>query len=355
MINQDNINQQNHHQNREAGLKPHNPSMMNFFIYAVIAVALLTLAWQWLNTRHRFNEIEKSLSIKLEQYQGINKQTLELAKQAEERSNQANTRTVALEQKLVEFRDQQEALQILYTQLAENRESTAVAEVEQLLTIASQQLQLNGNVKSALLALEAAQKRLEPLDLPRAIQLRETLRLETESLRELPQIDIVNMSAQLTQLSELCGKLPLLSERQPTLNKLATVHDSAPPPQNAIQKVLYPLWQDIKNLVTIERINKPEPPLLAADQAFFLRENIRLRLLTARIALQQHDEVTFKADLNTVKGWLNQYVDTKHPDTIKAFNLLKKLSSHSIHLELPPLTDSFAAVNRYKLLLEHNR
>jgi len=329
-------------------------SVMSIATTAIIIIALFTLAWQWLNTRHKFNEIEHSLSRKLDQYQTINQQSLALAKQAEERSAQANARTIVLEQKLAESRDQQEALQTLYTQLAESRESTAVAEVEQLLTIASQQLQLSGNVKSALLALQAAQKRLEPLDLPRAIQLRETLSLEIENLREIPQIDVINMSAQLTHLSELCGKLPLISERQPTLNAKAAAQKLAAQPVSALQKVIQPMWEDIKNLVTVERISKPEPPLLAVDQAFYLRENLKLRLLTARIALLQHDEATYKADLNTVKQWLNEYFDTKHPDTIKAFNLLKKLSSNNISIELPQLTDSFAAVNRYKLTLEKN-
>lgn len=333
-------------------LKSHAPSMVSIVTYLLIAIALFTLAWQWLNTRHRFNDIEKSLSIKLEQFETINERSLTLAKQAEERAAQANARTIVLEQRLAESRDQQEALQTLYTQLAENRESTAVAEVEQLLTIASQQLQLNSNVKSALLALQAAQKRLEPLDLPRAIQLRETLALEIENLREIPQLDVVNLSAQLTQLSELCGKLPLISERQPTLN--AASRKTETQPANGLTQWLQPLWEDIKNLITVERIDQPEPPLLASDQAFYLRENIRLRLLTARIALLQHDETTYKADLNMVKSWLITYFDTKHPDTIRAMQLVKKLAAQKISMTLPQLTDSFAAVNRYKLLLENN-
>lgn len=331
-------------------LKSHVPSMVSIVTYLVIAIALFTLAWQWLNTRHRFNDIEKSLSIRLEEFETINQQSLELAKRAEERSAQANARTIVLEQRLAESRDQQEALQTLYTQLAENRESTAVAEVEQLLTIASQQLQLNSNVKSALLALQAAQKRLEPLDLPRAIQLRETLAAEIDSLREIPQLDVVSMSGQLTQLSELCGKLPLISERQPALNAIS--QEIKPMPENGLAHWLQPLWEDIKNLITVERIDQPEPPLLASDQAFYLRENIRLRLLTARIALLQHDEATYKADLNMVKSWLIAYFDTKHPETIKAMQLLKKLAAYKISMTLPQLTDSFAAVNRYKLLLE---
>lgn len=330
------------------------PSLFANTALILVVIALLTLAWQWLNTRQRFNEVEKSLSQKLEDYQAINQQSLAFAKQAEERSTQANARTVILEQKLEESRNQQEVLQTLYDQLAENREATAVAEVEQLLTIANQQLQLVGNVKSALLALQAADKRLEPLNLPRANQLRETLAVEIETLRKLPQVDVVGMSTQLETLAALCASIPLISERQPTFNTKAAQQNKMPVAQlNTLQKIAYPIWDDIKNLVTVERIDKPEPPLLSADNAFYLRQNVKLRLLTARIALLQHDETSYKADLATVNAWINQYFDAKHPKAIQAFNLLEKLSSNNIDIELPQLTESIAAVNRYKLTLEN--
>jgi uroporphyrin-III C-methyltransferase len=326
----------------------------------LVLLALFTLAWQWLNTRHRFNEVEKSLSEKLDEYNALNQQSLALAKQAEERSTQANARTVLLEQKLAESRDQQEVLQTLYDQLAENREATAVAEVEQLLTIANQQLQLAGNVKSALLALQAADKRLQPLDLPRATQLRETLGQEIENLRKLPQVDVISISAQLESLADLCSTLPLISERQPTFNvnaakNTAVQNNQAPPAHlNALQRFGFSVWDDIKNLVTVERIDKPEPPLLSADHAFYLRENLKLRLLTARIALLQHDEASYRADLKTVRLWLNQYFDTKHPNSIRAFNILNKISAKDISIELPELTESLSAVSRYKLSLEQD-
>ncbi|PKO52856.1 MAG: heme biosynthesis operon protein HemX [Betaproteobacteria bacterium HGW-Betaproteobacteria-20] len=329
------------------------PSLRSNAALILVVIALLMLAWQWLNTQQKFNEIEKSLSQKLKTYQALNQQSLALAKQAEERSTQADARTVMLQQKVEESRDQQDVLQTLYDQLAENREATALAEVEQLLTIANQQLQLVGNVKSALLALQAADKRLEPLKLPRAIQLRETLALEIKNLRTLPQVDVMSMSAQLENLAVLTADLPLISERQPTLNTTAAQQNSAETTHlNAWQKAALPFWEDIKNLVTVERIDKPEPPLLAADHAFYLRENLKLRLLTARIALLQHDDASYKADLNTVKIWLNQYYDAKHPNAIEAFKLLKKLTGNNISIELPQLTESIAAVSRYKQSLE---
>lgn len=329
------------------------PSLFAKTALVLVVLTLFSLAWQWLNTRQRFNEVEKSLSQKLDEYQAINQQSLTLAKQAEERSTQANARTVLLEEKLAESRDQQDVLQTLYDQLAENREATAVAEVEQLLTIANQQLQLANNVKSALLALQAADKRLEPLDLPRATQLRAILALEIEKLRALPQVDVMAMSAQLEALASLCATLPLISERQPTLNQAATHQDATKTKQmNTLQKFAFSIWNDIKNLVTVERIDKPEPPLLSADLTFYLRENLKLRLLTARIALLQHDEASYSADIKTIRTWLNQYFDTKHPNTIKALRLLKKLSDNNVGIELPQLTESVAAVNRYKLSLE---
>ncbi|WP_292804594.1 uroporphyrinogen-III C-methyltransferase [Methylotenera sp.] len=213
-------------------------------------------------------------------------------------------------------------------------------------------MQLAGNVKSALLALEAADHRLEPLDLPRAVQLRQTLQVEIETLRDLPQIDMIAMSAQLTYLAELCNSIPLISERQPRVNQNASQHLAPVQSLHGVEKFWWAIWDDIKNLVTVERIDQPEPPLLAAEHALYLRENLKLRLLTARIALLQHDESTYKADLSMVKTWLNQYFDTKHPDTIKALVLLKKLSSNNISLELPQLSDSLAAVSSYKLMLE---
>ena len=83
-----------------------------------------------------------------------------------------------------------------------------------------------------------------------------------------------------------------------------------------------------------------------------MRENLKLRLLTARIALLQHDDSSYKADLSVISVWINQYFDAKHPNAIQAFKLLKKLSGNNINIELPQLTESIAAVNRYKLSLE---
>jgi len=318
----------------------------------LVTIALFTLAWQWLNTRHRFNAVEKSLSAKLEAYQALNQQSFALAKAAEERSAQANARTIILEQRLAESRDQQDVLQTLYDQLAENREATAVAEVEQVLSIANQQLQLAGNIKSALLALQAADTRLASLSLPRAIQMRETLTSDIAKLRKFPQVDIISINEQLNMIARLCDQLPLISEREVLLNRAQMRPE--PVEGNEMIRFASDLWADIKNLVVIERIDQPKAPLLSQEHAFYLRENLKLRLLTARIALLQRDEATYIADMNAVTGWINQYFDTQHQKTIRVLALLKKISAKNIGVAIPDINESISALNRYKLSLEQD-
>jgi uroporphyrin-3 C-methyltransferase len=314
----------------------------------LVIVALLTLAWQWLNTRHRFNQVEQSLSERLEQLKETNQQSLALAKNADERSVETAARAAQLEQRLAESQDQQEALQTLYMELANNREERLISEVEQLLIIANQQLQLVGNLKSALIALQTADGRLQQLDSPQVIQLRKQVAQDLQRLQSLPTVDIVGMSLKLSNLAESIDSLPLVSERHPKSN---------PPPQpewqhSPLRRFTQELWHDLKQMVRLERVDRPEPPLLAPDQTFFLRENIKLRLLTARIALLQHDEATYRNDLAAAEKWLNSHFDQREPATKSALRTIAQLSASDITIQLPDIGESLALVSKYKLTLE---
>jgi uroporphyrin-3 C-methyltransferase len=120
-----------------------------------------------------------------------------------------------------------------------------------------------------------------------------------------------------------------------------------------VQAFFYQVWADIQNLITIERIDRPQAPLLTNEHRFYLKENLKLRLLSARIALLQHDQASYQADLTLVRQWLQQYYDMQHPNAIKALKLLNHLIENRVSLELPELHESLNAINRYKLSLEN--
>ena len=324
------------------------PSFFATTALVLVLVALCTLAWQWLSTRHRFTQLEQTLTQRLEQYGTNNQQSLALAKNADERSAEASARTELIEQKLAESRDQQEALQTLYLELANNREERVIAEVEQLMIIANQQLQLAGNIRSALLALQTADTRLQQLDTPQVAQLRKAVAQDIQHLQALPLVDIMGMSLKLESLTENIDSLPLVSERHPDSS-------SAPAPDwdsNPWRRLAQEIWQDLRHMIRLERVDRPEPPLLAPDQAFFLRENIKLRLLTARIALLQHDEMTYRSDLQAAEQWLKGHFDLREAATQSALATLKQLSASNIVIQMRDISESLALASKYQLSLE---
>lgn len=310
-------------------------------------LAIITAGWQWWDYRAKSRSLEQTLTQRLSRFDERNSESHMLSKRAEETAGQSTARVALLEQQLDASRAQQEALQTLYMELASNRDEWAISEVEQLLIIANQQLQLAGNVKPALLALQTADTRLQHLEKPQVVALRKVIAQDIQRLQALPNVDFVGMNLRLEDLVNATDKLPLASERHPAIKTARSDWNTSPWRQLAQE-----IWQDIKKLVRIERIDQPELPLLAPDQAYFLRENLKLRLLTARIALLQHDETTYRADLRMAVNWLKRYFNTHDPEGRNALSTLEQLSSSKISIEIPDIAASLNAVSNYKQSLK---
>jgi uroporphyrin-3 C-methyltransferase len=315
-------------------------------VIALIAVVLL--AWQWLDTRQRLTALELSLSQKLSSFDVRNVETALTSKKAEEKVDQTTARLAVIEQKLAESQDQLEALQTLYAEFANNREESTISEVEQLLVIASEQLQLASNPKTALIAMQTADSRLQQLDKPQAIQLRKQLAKDIARLQALPAVDVVGDSLRLEVMAAEVEKLPLMSDHHPRVKQTTAPNQQA----SRWQRLAGEVWQDMRQLIRIERIDRPEPPLLTPEQTFFLRENLRLRLLTARIALLQRDEATYRADLTAAEGWIKQHFDTSDSTVQNTIATMQQLANSSISIQLPDISDTLNAASRYKLFLQ---
>ena len=316
-------------------------------VIAIIAIVLL--AWQWLDTRQRLAALELSLSQKLNSFDTRNVEAGLTAKKAEESASQTTAQLAVLQQKLAESQSQQDALQTLYAEFANNREERVISEVEQLLVTASEQLQLASNSKTALIAMQTADNRLQQLDKPQAIQLRKLLAKDIAHLQALPAVDVVGASLRLEGMAVEVEKLPLMSEHHPRVEAPPVAPDYS---TSHWQQLASEIWRDLRQLVRIERIDRPEPPLLTPEQTFFLRENLRLRLLTARIALLQRDEATYHADLTASESWMKQHFDTSDSQVQNNILTMHQLALSSIAIQLPDISDSLNAASRYKLFMQ---
>jgi uroporphyrin-3 C-methyltransferase len=303
----------------------------------VIAVAI---AAAWLDARHGQRELRVELAKRLAEIEAAQQSTRATVKDAQESVRDAQAKIALLENRLGESQAQQSALEALYRELSPSRDEWALTEVEQVLMLASQQLQLAGNVRAALAALQVADTKLQRLDRPQFVPLRRALARDMDRLKAVPYVDVAGVSLRLDEAIAQIDALPLAIDE-----RLAAPPPPAPPQNDSgWRRLLTSAWQQMRQLVRIENIDRPEVPLLLPQEQFFLRENLKLRLLSARFALLFQDQASFRADLTAADTWLTKYFDTRSRPVQSLQTLFKQLKATDMAAELPGLAASLDAV-----------
>lgn len=327
----------------------HSPRSINLPMI-IAGIALLATVGGWLYGQQQHSLLREQLSRKLGEIDSFNKESRAISEKSLQSAQTLQTQLAVLENKYNDSRNQQLALEALYQELARNRDDSLLAEIEQMLAIASQQLQLAHNISAALITLQATEQRLQRADNPQLIALRKAVNHDLARLRAMPYLDAVGISLRLDNLVAEADNLPLIVDARPLANKTHRPKDQPQP--NLVLRLAGEVWQDMKQMIQIRRIDQPEVILLSPEQAFFLRENLKLRLLSARMALLQRDEDAFKTDLNAAQATLKRYFDIKARPTLSALNSLKQLAESKINIELPEINTSLNAIRDLKLARE---
>jgi uroporphyrin-III C-methyltransferase len=312
---------------------------------AAFAILAAVLAWQWIDTRSRLESLRDQVAQRVRDSESDSRDARLIAKQAQEALREVLAKQSQLEVKLAESQSQQVALEALYQELSRNRDEWVLAEIEQILTIASQQLQLAGNVRAALVALQTADARLARSDRPQFAPLRKVIASDIERLKAAPSPDIPGLAIKLDQLIVAVDSLPLAQESRPAI---PSDTGTEPRPGGVLERLGWYFLGELKQLVRVEHMERPDPAMLSPSQALFLRENLKLRLLNARLALLARDESTFRADVKTAGAWLDRYFDRRARATAAAQATLSQLGAGGPSMVLPSMSESLAAVRNYK-------
>jgi uroporphyrin-III C-methyltransferase len=261
---------------------------------------------------------------------------------------EAQAKLALLETRLAESQSHQAALEALYRELAPSRDDLALNEVEQILLIANQQLALAGNVPAALAALQLADGKLARIDRPPLGPLRRALSHDVERLRALPFIDVTAITLKLDQAIGQVDALPLAKDERLPQPKA----EVAPPDEPAWRRAVADIVRELRALVRLEVSDRPAAPLVAPDQAYFLRENLRLRLLSARTAILGRQEATYKSDLRAAQAWVRKYFDTRTKPVQAMLEALGQMFATPLPDDLPDLAASLDAVRTLKAAQE---
>ncbi|MSQ54873.1 MAG: hypothetical protein EXR31_05845 [Betaproteobacteria bacterium] len=328
----------------------------------VVAGALL-VAVSWLDTRSRIGATQEELARRLRDIEADSRDARSIARQAQESTREFAARLAVLDARLAESQSQQVALEALYQELSRNRDEWQLAEIEQVLAIASQQLQLSGNVRAAMLALQLAESRLARADRPQFMPVRRALARDIERLKALPALDLPGMGLRLDGIIAAVDALPLAFEERAKAVEDRAARAGAkkkpeapePPAPGFLERFGGEVWSELRQLVIVRRVDAPEPPLLPPAQAYFLRENLKLRLLNAKVSLLTRNEAGYREDLRVSQQWMQKYFDARAKPTAAALLQLKQLSAASISLEMPSISESLDAIRNFKAPRESRR
>jgi len=271
------------------------------------------------------------------------------SKQAEELARETAARLSVTDAKLSEVALQRSQLEELMQSLSRSRDENLVVDIESAIRLAQQQAQLTGSVQPLLAALNSAEQRLNKVGQPR---LAPVLRAVTRDMERIKATAVADTPALLFKLDELVRAVDAL----PMLNAVVVVNKDKPVQAvpatswaKAIsmswwEKVLADVWDDAKNLVRVSRIDKPEASMLAPDQSYFVRENLKLRLLNARLGLLARHFDVVQSDMKQANDDLAQYFDLQTRQGQTTLALAREVLAQSKQIEIPRVDDTIAAL-----------
>ncbi|KQV27252.1 uroporphyrinogen-III C-methyltransferase [Massilia sp. Root335] len=336
---------------------------------AILALAVL-LALQTWSTHTRFNRLREDVARTLQKDNASNAETAQAVRDTQEAAKELQVKVGVLENRQTESQSQQAALEQMYQDISKNRDEWALSEIEQVLSTASQQLQLAGNVQGALIALQNADRSLSRSDKPQFITIRRAIARDIEKLKALPSVDQPGIALRLDNVIAQIDSLPLLSDEKPaepiaptrvnpagvaTPGARAAGQPAAPANPGLGRRVAdtwrnwsHEMWDDIRQLIRVRTVDNPDALMLSPSESYFVRENLKLRLLNARLALLSRNEGTFRDDLNSAQQMLVKYFDTKARSTQAAQALLRQVQANNVTIDVPDLSESLNAVRNYK-------
>jgi uroporphyrin-3 C-methyltransferase len=298
------------------------------------------------------NTLEQELVRRQAASQGLAEAARGTAQQTEEQVRDLAAKLALAEAKLAEVTLQRGQLEDLMSALSRSRDENVVGDLEASLRVASQQAALVGNTEPLLTALRQADERLLRHKQPRLEGVRRALLRDLDRVKAASTVDAATLALRLDEVSRMIDDLPLLNE--PTLGKRpqpVTAAKVSAEPEEAGAKwrqwlVLRSdaVWTEVKGLVRVTQIEHPDVMLKTPEQSFFLRENLKLRLLNARLALLSRQFDTARLDLETALRMLERHADRRQRRVQTAIELITQVLAQAKPQPLPKPDESLAAL-----------
>ncbi|MDR7151288.1 uroporphyrin-3 C-methyltransferase [Hydrogenophaga palleronii] len=339
-------------------------------VVALAALALSGMLWQ------KLDFTQQELARRSQESGATAVEARTLATQAEALTQELQARLSVAEVRLSEVSLQRSQLDELMLTLSRSRDDNLVQDLEAALRLAQQQTQLTGSAQPLISALQAVDQRIGRAAQPRLNPVQRAITRDIERIQAASLADIPALVLRLDEVARQVDEWPLLNQvgqravAAPTKSALPAVDtadqkvDSQPPEANPGARGLgegwarvadwwtglwSTIWTDVtrsgRELVRVSRIDQPEAVLLAPEQAFFIRENLKLKLLNARLGLLARHMASSQADLIAVEAAIAKYFDTSSPLVRGAQVAVSQVRKDIVDGVLPRPDETLAALS----------
>lgn len=331
-------------------------ALASITLLGLAAVVALTLA---LLNQQKLKSIEHELVRRQQDSQGQAVEARAMAKQAQELAQAAESKVSLLDARVAETALQRTQLEDLIQQLSRSRDENVLADLDAAVRVALQQSALTGGTEPLAAALRQAEERLARMNQPRVERVRRAVARDLERVRAAAVVDITSLTLRLDEVIRSADELPMVAQIERRLAaapaskaSVAAAPASAPSgltgwwsdarqlTANASARV----WHEVRSLVRVTQVSNPDAMLLAPEQAWFVRENLKLRVLNARLALLARQFDVAQGDLREVNATLDRYFDRSARRVVVTGELVRQVAAQSRALTLPRPEETLAAL-----------
>ncbi len=252
------------------------------------------------------------------------------------------------------------------TSLSRSRDENLLVDVEAAIRVAGQQTAITGSAEPLVAALKQSEERLARYNQPRLEGVRRAIARDLDRVRAASVADISTLTIKLDEAIRMVDELALPGSALARSDAGRTSADASPASRGSVPagaassalpswgtsvqetatQVLARAWDEVRSLVRVTRIDHPDAVLLAPEQAFFVKENLKLRLLNARLALLSRQFDTAQSDLQVAQASLDRYFDRSSKRTALAAELIRQVASQAKQGGVPRPDETLAARHR---------
>ena len=332
-------------------------------LLGALTVASLVLAWK---ADQRVLTLEQELVRRQQDSAALSTEARLLAKQANEGMGTTAAKLALLEARVAEVAVQRGQLEELIQSLSRSHDENLLVDVEAAIRVALQQTAITGSAEPLVATLKQSDERLARYNQPRLEGVRRAIVRDLDRVKAASVADISVLGIKLDEAIRMVDELPLVAvvdtRRDPARDaarpaSAASRSASAAGGRAASTTAAWSaqigefwntfsgrVWGEAKSLVRVTQTDHPDAMLLAPEQSYFLRENLKLRLLNARLALLSRQFSTAQTDLQGAQAALDRYFDRGSKRTLLAAELVKQVAGQARSVGVPRPDDTLAAL-----------